>query len=76
METKLLLPDLNTGVIFEVFHSVEKQPDDSEWLNSLQSEDDMLYAVCFNMWEEIPSGPVDVLSLSEQSRLSTSSTVH
>ena len=33
-------------------------------------------AVFCSIWKEIPSGPVEVLTCSQESRLSTSSLVH
>ena len=36
----------------------------------------MEYAVFHSIWEEIPSGLVEVLTFSEESRLSTYSSVH
>ena len=53
-----------------------KQPEDKEWLKSLHREGDMENHVFLNMCEEMPSGPVEVLDLREQRRLSISSSVH
>ena len=72
-ETSPLSPDLNTGLMLDIFHSAGKQPVDREQLNGLQREE---LEVFLNTWEEIPSGPVDVLTLRELRCPYTSSSVH
>ena len=62
--------------MLEHFHSVGKWPVERERLNSLQRDVEMEKAVFFNMWEDIPSGPVDILVLRAWSILSASSTIH
>ena len=57
-------PDLNIGVIFEVFQSCETQPREREQLNTDRYEQ-MDPAHPFNITLEIPSGPEAVLDFSE-----------
>ena len=49
---------------------------DKERLKSLQSDGEMECQVFLSMCDEMPSGPVEVLVLREQRRLSTSSSEH
>ena len=60
--------------MFEVFQSVGKWPVDR--LNRLWSEDDIENAMFLSVWEAIPSGPVEVLTLRGLSNVSTSTCVH
>ena len=76
MEARHLSPPLCTGVMFEDFQSEGKRPLDRERLNSLCRDGDIEWAVFLSMWEEIPSGPEDVLILRECSSFNTSSSEH
>ena len=73
MEARLLSPALWTGVILEDFQSEGKRPLDRERLNSLCRDGDIEWAVFLSMWEDILSGPVNVLILRESKSFCTSS---
>ena len=62
--------------MFDNFQSEGKWPLDRERLNSLCKDGDIEWAVFLSMWEEIPSGPEDVLTLRESSSFNTSSSEH
>ena len=62
--------------MLEIFQSVQKWSVDKERLNSLWREGDIENAVFLSMWEDILSGPIEVLTLREHSSFSTSACVH
>ena len=57
----LSLPGLGIGVILAVFHSCGTLPVESDKLRRLESDNAVLQAVCFNIFTDTPSHPVDLL---------------
>jgi len=52
--------DLVTGTILAIFHTVGKQADAIDRLNSLVTDGAILEATAFSILAEIPSGPLDL----------------
>ena len=70
------LVTLGTGVIRAIFHSLGTTPDLRDLLNNKVKPGAIAPAVNFNMWGEILSGPLDLVTFRETSRSKTSSSVH
>ena len=67
---------LGTGVIRAIFHSLGTTPDLRDLLNNKVKPGAIAPAVNFNMWGEILSGPLDLVTFRETSRSKTYSSVH
>ena len=60
---------LGMGTTWEVFQSDGTFPSLSDWLNSTVTDSAIQAAVCFSIWAEIPSSPIDLL-VSREARKS------
>ena len=63
-------------MIRAIFHSLGTTPDLRDLLNNKVKPGAIAPAVNFNMWGEILSGPLDLVTFRETSRSKTSSSVH
>ena len=71
----LFLPGFGTGVTLASFHSFGILPVESERLMRFESGRAVLQAVCFNIFADTPSYPVDLLVSRVVNRSYTDSSV-